>query len=305
MAWVGRAGFRSVTGVTFQYDNQVLKSFDSAAFSMAMCYHATPSLSWLDLSQRGALYILLCCGIKSLIMTIDDILDHDIDAKVERTKNRPIPRGDISLPRAWMWFTLQVIVGVQLGYNLLNRLTLLVSMWVWPIFVIYPTCKRWMDFAPVPLAMMFNVGSFMGWTDLRPEEVPWQTLSIVYLATGFWTITFETVYQHQDKLDDAKIGARSLALYMGEQTVPLCTATTVLFLFLLSYAAFLNGHGVIFYLSVMVAAWELLVPLSKVNIDIPRDCLKFFLGMPRVGSTLLAGLLLDAIIQRYIVGTKL
>ncbi|KAI3615753.1 4-hydroxybenzoate polyprenyl transferase [Moniliophthora roreri] len=258
------------------------------AFSMTMCYHATPSLSWLDLSQRGALYILLCCGVKSLIMTIDDILDHDIDAKVERTKNRPIPRGDIGLLRAWMWFTLQVIVGVQLGYNLLNRLT----------------C-RWMDFAPVPLAIMFNVGSLMGWTDLRPEEVPWQTLSIVYLATGFWTITFETVYQHQDKLDDVAISARSLALYMGEQTVPLCTATAVLFLSLLSYAAFLNGHGVIFYLSVMVAAWELLVPLSKVNLDIPRDCLKFFLGTPRVGSILLAGLLLDAIVQRYIVGTKL
>ncbi|ESK85252.1 para-hydroxybenzoate-- mitochondrial [Moniliophthora roreri MCA 2997] len=182
---------------------------------------------------------------------------------------------------------------------------LLVSMWVWPIFVIYPTCKRWMDFAPVPLAIMFNVGSLMGWTDLRPEEVPWQTLSIVYLATGFWTITFETVYQHQDKLDDVAISARSLALYMGEQTVPLCTATAVLFLSLLSYAAFLNGHGVIFYLSVMVAAWELLVPLSKVNLDIPRDCLKFFLGTPRVGSILLAGLLLDAIVQRYIVGTKL
>ena len=53
-------------------------------------------------------------------MTIDDILDHDIDAKVDRTKNRPLPRGAISLPRAWAFFGLQVILGLYLAGRLLN-----------------------------------------------------------------------------------------------------------------------------------------------------------------------------------------
>lgn len=53
-------------------------------------------------------------------MTIDDLLDHDIDAKVERTKNRPLPRGVISLQRAWTFFGLQVILGLYLAGRFLN-----------------------------------------------------------------------------------------------------------------------------------------------------------------------------------------
>ncbi len=48
-------------------------------------------------------------------MTIDDILDYDIDAHVERTKARAIPRGAISIERAWLFFALQVVVGVYLA----------------------------------------------------------------------------------------------------------------------------------------------------------------------------------------------
>ena len=53
------------------------------------------------------------------IMTIDDLLDYDIDGLVERTKYRPIPRGAISLPRAWIFFGLQVALGVWLAVTFL------------------------------------------------------------------------------------------------------------------------------------------------------------------------------------------
>jgi 4-hydroxybenzoate polyprenyltransferase len=54
-------------------------------------------------------------------MTIDDLLDYDIDARVERTKNRAIPRGAISLPRAWLFFGVQVVLGVYLAMTTLSR----------------------------------------------------------------------------------------------------------------------------------------------------------------------------------------
>jgi len=53
-------------------------------------------------------------------MTIDDILDADVDGLVERTKGRPIPRGDISLKRAWAFFGFQVIIGIPLAYMFLS-----------------------------------------------------------------------------------------------------------------------------------------------------------------------------------------
>ncbi|TRM70642.1 UbiA prenyltransferase family-domain-containing protein [Schizophyllum amplum] len=275
------------------------------AFSLAMAYHAHPDMSCITLASRLALYIGLCSGVKSVIMTIDDILDHDIDARVERTKNRALPRGAISRPRAWLWFASQCAVGIWLAYTILNPLTMFISMWSWPIFVVYPTCKRWMDFAPVPLAFMFNIGALMGWTDVRPENVPWRMLAIVYAATGLWTLTFETVYQHQDKIDDVKIGARSMALFMGYHTRAFCSTTAMLFIGLLSYAAFLNGHGPVFFVAALAALVRLLVPLARLDVDQPRQCLDFFLLTPNVGCILLAGFVGDAMVQRWQAGIAL
>ncbi|KAL1702702.1 UbiA prenyltransferase family-domain-containing protein [Schizophyllum commune] len=275
------------------------------AFSMTMAYHAHHDMPLTTLLTRLALYLGLCSGIKSVIMTIDDILDHDIDARVARTKDRALSRGAISRERAWLWFALQCVIGVGLGWTLLNRTTLFISMFVWPIFVIYPTCKRWMDFAPVPLAFMFNIGALMGWTDVYPDDVPWKMLAIVYTACGFWTLTFETVYQHQDKLDDILIGARSLALFVGRRTVPFCVTTAVAFIGLLSAAAFLNGHGFVFYVSAVVALARLLLPLRTLDIDEPKQCLRYFLLTPKVGAILLLGFVGDATLARWAAGLAL
>ncbi|KAJ6608753.1 hypothetical protein B0H10DRAFT_2226570 [Mycena sp. CBHHK59/15] len=107
-------------------------------------------------------------------------------------------------------------------------------MAVWPLHIIYPTCKRWTNLAPIPLGFMFKVGIFMGWSDLSVDRtIPWNTLIPIYLGACLWTITYETVYQHQDKIDDLKIGIHSPALLCGEYTIPICLTTALGFLGLL------------------------------------------------------------------------
>ncbi|KAJ7491570.1 hypothetical protein B0H11DRAFT_2398963 [Mycena galericulata] len=83
------------------------------AWSIAMVYRAQPDLSAQDALLRAALYVPLCFGI----MVIDDLLDYDIDALVERTKTRALPRGAISLERAWLFFGMQVVLGVYLAVS--------------------------------------------------------------------------------------------------------------------------------------------------------------------------------------------
>ncbi|KAI4517540.1 UbiA prenyltransferase [Schizophyllum commune Loenen D] len=285
------------------------------AFSMAMAYHAMPDLPGWYAAYRGILFIALCCGVKCLIMTIDDILDADVDALVERTKNRVLPRGDITMARAWLFFAIQSVVGAGLAYAILKPYTLYISMLVWPLFVIYPTCKRWMSFAPLPLAVMFNIGALMGWSDLAPGNgslhyvlgegspaagrVPFDILLPLFFGCCCWTVTFETVYQHQDKADDVAIGLRSLAIFCGKATVAVCALTTLGFGGLLAWAFWLNGQGIAAFVGLALGTLRLLNGLRTVDIDYPRSCLQFFLLTPGVGVLVLLGLIADGLLWRW------
>ncbi|KAJ7499861.1 UbiA prenyltransferase [Mycena latifolia] len=273
------------------------------AWSIAMVYRAQPELSAYDALRRAAVYVPLCFGVKSLIMTIDDLLDYDIDALVERTKTRALPRGAISLERAWLFFGMQVVLGVYLAVTTLSRTALYTSMAVWPLYIIYPTCKRWTNLTPIPLGLMFKVGIFMGWSDLSIDgTVPWHALVPIYLGACLWTITYETVYQHQDKLDDMKIGINSPALLCREYTIPICTTTALGFLGLLAYGGVLNNQGIPFYISVAVAGVMLLIALSRTDIDRPNDCKALFLGTPLLGQIILGGFVADAVLHRFAEG---
>ncbi|KAJ7177493.1 UbiA prenyltransferase [Mycena crocata] len=281
------------------------------AWSIAMAYRAHPEISGLQALRRALEYIPLCFGIKSLepfkqIMTIDDLLDYDVDALVERTKNRAIPRGAISVKRAWLFFSLQVIIGVYVAMNFLGRTAFYVSAAVYPLYIIYPTCKRWTNLAPIPLGLMFKVGVFMGWADLTSNgAIPWRTLAPVYFGACLWTMSYETVYQHQDKIDDIKIGLHSPALLFAEYTIPFCTGCSFAFITMVSYGGILNGHGPPFFIGMAVAGAMLFFRLWKTDIDRPGDCRRFFLETPRIGQLILAGLVVDALRSRNISGLSL
>ncbi|KAK0214576.1 UbiA prenyltransferase family, partial [Armillaria fumosa] len=215
--------------------------FLPVAWSLAMVYHAYPELAGVECLTRAVIYFFLCIDIKCLIMTVDDILDYDIDANVERTKNRQVLRSAISIERAWLFFPLQVVIGVFLAYKILSFDALRISMYVWPLYVLYPTCKRWIYFASIPLSLIFNIGVYMGWADLSPDcVIPYHALTAAYLGATMWTITYEAVYQHQDKVDDVNIGMKSLAILCGKHTITICSATTVGFAALMSWAGYLN-----------------------------------------------------------------
>ncbi|KAJ7165649.1 UbiA prenyltransferase [Mycena crocata] len=269
------------------------------AWSIAMVYRAEAQISATDALLRAGVYIPLCFGIKSLIMTIDDLLDRDIDVLVERTKARALPRGAISSVRAWLFFGIQVVWGVYLATTALSTSAFYVSLPAWPLYIIYPTCKRWTHLAPIPLGLMFKVGIFMGWSDLsRDGKIAWDILAPIYLGACLWTITYESVYQCQDRVDDIKIGLHSPAILCGEYTVKICTATAMGFLGLLAYGGMRNGQGPAFYAAVVIAGIVLFRSLLATDINCPETCKLMFLGTPLVGQIILAGFVADAVVHR-------
>ncbi|KAJ7237579.1 UbiA prenyltransferase [Mycena rebaudengoi] len=263
------------------------------AWSITMVYNVQPQISLFTALYRALQYI----------MTIDDLLDYDVDALVERTRSRAIPRGAISLERAWLFFATQVVVGLCCAKLFLSPTAFYVSAAVYPLYIIYPTCKRWTNLAPIPLGLMFKVGVFMGWADISLDgSVAGKTLLPVYIGACLWTLTYETVYQHQDKLDDIRIGLHSPALLFGEYTIQFCTLTAVGFIGLMSYGGILNGHGIVFLAVMMMAGLLLLTSLWKTDIDRPEDCKAFFMRTPLVGNIILTGLIVDVLLKRWIAG---
>lgn len=100
-------------------------------------------------------------------------------------------------------------------------------------------------------------------------------------------------------MDDIRIGINSPALLCGHFTIPICTATALGFLALLTYGGTLNKQGPLFYASVVVAGVLLLRGLMRTDIDCPDECKSMFLTTPLIGQILLVGFVADAVVHRY------
>jgi 4-hydroxybenzoate polyprenyltransferase len=142
----------------------------------------------------------------------NDIADRHLDAKVERTRLRPVASGAVSLKRAWAWLIALSMVGLivllQLNFN--AQLLALESLL---LVAVYPFMKRITWWPQAWLGMVFSWGALVGWIAVAGHAHP--PMFLLYLGSVSWVIGYDTIYALQDREDDALIGVRSSALRMG------------------------------------------------------------------------------------------
>lgn len=144
---------------------------------------------------------------------INDILDRDIDKYVERTKNRPIASGVISVKKASLFLCLLLLVSafILLQLNVVTQLLGIVILI--PVFM-YPLMKRFTNWPQLFLGITINWGALMGWAAVTGTiELP---ALLLYLGAITWTLAYDTIYAHQDVKDDVLIGVKSTAINLGE-----------------------------------------------------------------------------------------
>lgn len=170
--------------------------------------------SWFDL------WIALGCAIGAWLMrgagcTWNDISDRDFDGKVERTRSRPIPSGQVTIQGAIIWMCLQSLLAfaILLTFNLAA-----IAMGVLALLpvAIYPFAKRFTWWPQVFLGLAFNWGAMLAWT--AHNGALGAPAVVLYLAGIAWTLFYDTIYAHQDTEDDALIGVKSTARLFGDQT---------------------------------------------------------------------------------------
>jgi len=142
------------------------------------------------------------------------------------------------------------------------------------------------------LGLAFNWGALLGWSAVA-ETVNWSVCIPLYAGGVCWTLVYDSIYAHQDKTDDTKVGIRSTALLFGEYTRPILGGLSVSSLSFISLAGYLNSNTLAFYAGVGFAGIQLARVLKNTNFDSRLSCWKGFVGCGWAGFWVWMGALAD------------
>jgi 4-hydroxybenzoate polyprenyltransferase len=223
--------------------------------------------------------------------TWNDLVDRDIDEKVERTRSRPIPAKQVTVAQATLFMLAQALVGllVLIQFNPFTVVTGFASLLV---VVIYPFMKRITYWPQIFLGLAFSWGALMGWPAAF-GRLDWPPL-VLYAGSICWVIGYDTIYAHQDREDDLLVGIKSTALLFGEQTPTMLASFYAAAVLLITAAGLMAGGGLIFTLGLIAFAAHLAWQVTRLDIDDPAHCLVLFKSNRDAGLILFGAMLLDA-----------
>ncbi|MGB3247303.1 MAG: 4-hydroxybenzoate octaprenyltransferase [Sulfitobacter sp.] len=247
--------------------------------ALAMLYDQSP--------RWGDLWIFVGCGMGAWLMrgagcTWNDITDRDFDAKVARTRSRPIPSGQVSVKQAVVWMVVQALLAACILFTF-NWSAISLGVLSLVLVTIYPFAKRFTWWPQVFLGLAFNWGAVLVWTahtgSLGAPAV------VLYGAGIAWTLFYDTIYAHQDTEDDALIGVKSTARLFGVKTAHwlrrFLMATVGLMGVAVIYAALPNASILAMVLALAgpwMMGWHMAWQLRGLDIDNPRKCHQLFLA---------------------------
>lgn len=220
----------------------------------------------------------------------NDYVDREFDAKVERTRNRPIPSGQVSPNQALAFVVALSLIGLAVLVQF-NTFTIALGIASLALVMVYPFMKRLTYWPQVILGLTFNWGALVGWAAVYGSLSAAPVL--LYAGAVAWTVAYDTIYAHQDKEDDLMLGLKSTAIRFGDNTVAwlsgLYAAAVVLWL----AAAVFAGAGIATYTALAFIAAHFTWQVTTLDCSDGDNCLKRFKSNRDVGIALFAGLLAE------------
>jgi 4-hydroxybenzoate polyprenyltransferase len=226
--------------------------------------------------------------------TWNDITDRDLDALVERTRSRPIPAGQVSVPQAVVFLVVQALIGLAVLLQL-NRFAVATGIASLLIVAIYPFMKRITWWPQIVLGLAFSWGALMGFAVMLGRIDA--TALLLYVGSIAWVIGYDTIYAHQDAEDDALIGIKSTALLFGARTRVALIAFYAAAVVLIGGALWLAGARWPAAIGLVVFAAHLVWQIVRLDISDPARCKRVFYSNRDAGLLLFAGLLADAVLR--------
>ncbi len=239
------------------------------------------------------LFLIGAVAMRGAGCTYNDIVDRDLDIRVERTRERPLPSGQVSLKGALAFLGLQALVGllVLLQFNGFAIATGFASLGV---VALYPFMKRFFWMPQIVLGLAFSWGALMGWA------AAFGSLSLapilLYAASVAWVVGYDTIYALQDIEDDEIAGIKSSARFFGERVklgVGICYGLTLA----LMVAAFVQaGVGAVSFIGLGLFALHLGWQVARLDRADGAGALRLFRSNRDAGLILFAAMTADALL---------
>ena len=244
----------------------------------------SPSLIYLFLFLIGVVLT------RSAGCVINDYFDRDLDAQVERTKDRMLVSGQVTTYEAIILFVGLIALSILL-LMLIGLDILVYALAAFCLLVIYPISKRYIKIPQLVLGIAFGSSIPMVYI-VETGETSLSCL-LIYLATISWAIAYDTYYAIADKKDDIKIGNKSSAILFGEKDTIYPFYFHILTLVVLVAVGVINNLGIIFYFSLALALLVSTYQKILVSNRLPYQCISAFENNNIFGLIVFFGLLLS------------
>jgi 4-hydroxybenzoate polyprenyltransferase len=236
------------------------------------------------------IFLLGVLTMRSAGCVINDFADRKFDPFVERTKNRPLARGDVSAFEALMLFTGLALIGIFLALQL-NYKTQLFAVAGGCITIIYPFIKRFFSIPQLILGIAFGWACPMAFTAQvgNVTKLGW----IVFTTAIIWAVIYDTFYAMSDRKDDLKIGIKSTAILFGKHDLLIIFGSQLLMIINLIFIGKIAELGYLFYVSIGISTIFMIYQQWLARDRVSQNCFAAFMNNNYVGMTIFIGISAD------------
>ena len=234
--------------------------------------------SYYEQTINNFYFYLILFFLGSILMRsagciFNDIVDRDIDRKVERTRKRPLASKKLSLKLAFFYIFILCLIALLILLQF-NYLTVFLGLGSMFLAFTYPFMKRLTYWPQLFLGITFNWGIIMAWTAITNQIS--MEIFMLYTAAIFWTLGYDTIYGLQDIKDDEIIGMKSTSIKFKNYTklfVSICYIINSLIIMYI-FQKFLGFN--FFSFMALIYLFTLIFQVYHFNKNSPKKCLAAF-----------------------------
>ncbi len=232
--------------------------------------------------------------MRSAGCVMNDIADRKYDGLVERTKNRPLATGEVSVKEAYGLAIFLALLAFCLVLQF-NKTTIILSFAALFLAVTYPLTKRFLAIPQAYLGIAFGFGIPMAFAAIL-NEIPLVAWLLLF-ANVFWAIAYDTEYAMVDREDDLKIGIKSSAICFGKYDVQAVLLCYALMFIILAYVGIHLGFTSYYYVGLLAAFLLVFQQYALIKKRLKTDCFKAFLKNTWIGLAILLGIVAELIVK--------